>query len=122
VSSDPMLSEVAAGALREHRTPPAERHRGLCEPPHLYSRVIEICRLVGEERFFRAVFSRARADQAGGTGPEGVRLSRTDAPYETWVLELDVDEVLHDALGGDVPGPLAGEAHEAVTGPAVSGH
>lgn len=101
MSSDPMLSEASAGALREHRTPAAESCPCPGEVPLLYARVVSLCRLVGEERFFRAAFSRVRAERAGDCE---IRMSRPDAAgYETWVLELDVEEVLRDALGGDTP-------------------
>ncbi|WP_380706358.1 hypothetical protein [Sphaerisporangium corydalis] len=160
-----MLSQAPAGTLGEHGAPLPERHAGPSgAPPHGW--VMSLCRLVGEERFFRAVFSRPRQphphpvvpapenrqacpapdDRAPTSGSYPVpddRMFRSGAQVgpavqavcahlrgepekgrsgpcagnETWVLELDFDEVLRDALAGGGPGPLilpAPAAHPAV--------
>jgi hypothetical protein len=104
MSGDPMLSRSVAGALGEHRPPEAHPapglHPGSGGTPPLYARVVTLCRLLGQERFFRAAFSRARAARtgipAGSPGP--------GAGQESWVVELDVEEVLRDALGVREPG------------------
>ncbi len=112
MSSDPVPSETVARALGEHSTPPAEHDpvpgagpgSGSGEAPLLYAKVIGLCRLVGEERFFGAAFSQVRAERAGAPA----RRPHAYGGLDAWVLELDVDEVLRDALGGDAPGPGGG--------------
>ncbi|MEU8272361.1 hypothetical protein AB0B89_35070 [Sphaerisporangium sp. NPDC049002] len=132
MSSDPVLSEAVARALGGYRTPPPERDPGTVpdegpgpgsgpgstpgpgsgpgsgsepgEPQLLYARVIGLCRVVGEERFFSAAFSRVRDERAGVPA----RRRHPCGSQDAWVLELDVDEVLRDALGGDAPRPGGG--------------
>ncbi|GAA3805266.1 hypothetical protein GCM10022226_26530 [Sphaerisporangium flaviroseum] len=99
MSGDPMLSRAVAGALGEHRPPEAHPapafQPGSGGTPLLYARVVTLCRLLGYERFFRAAFSRARAARTGG--PAGT--PGPGAGQESWVVKLDVEEVLRDALG-----------------------
>ncbi|WP_248959035.1 hypothetical protein [Sphaerisporangium perillae] len=92
MSGEPMLSKAEAKAetrtLGEQCPPAAQDGLGPGEPPLLYARVLSLCRLLGEERFFRAAFGHA-----------GVRPREAAADGTTRVLELDVDEVLRAALG-----------------------
>ncbi|GII77327.1 hypothetical protein Sru01_23090 [Sphaerisporangium rufum] len=90
MSGDPALFEAVAAA----GSGPGAGGR-----PLLYSRVMSLCRLVGEERFFRAAFSRVRAPAGPEAGP------CSGAAGDTWVLELDVEEVLRDAFGATSPAP-----------------
>ncbi|WP_214416264.1 hypothetical protein [Sphaerisporangium fuscum] len=97
MSGDPMPSNAVAGALGEHRQPSAGHRFAAADHPRLYTRVIQLCRLVGEERFFSAAFSPVRPEhECGAPGAGG---------GETWVVELDFEEVLNTALSADVPGP-----------------
>ncbi|RCG33194.1 hypothetical protein DQ384_01795 [Sphaerisporangium album] len=124
-----MLSEAVARALGGGRAAQAGCRPGHGEAPLVYTRVIGLCRLVGEERVFRAAFSRSRSpvdDAAGGTvsgtasgtvsGTAGGTVNGGPPPGDgdaggccegdercVWVLELDVDEVIRDALDDDAP-------------------
>ncbi|MET8142502.1 hypothetical protein ABZU32_19530 [Sphaerisporangium sp. NPDC005288] len=93
MSSDPRDPRPAGPrSPREGRAP-----AGPQEPPPLYSRVVTLCRLLGEERFFRAAF-----------GEAGVHPREAAVGERTRVLELDVEEVLRAALGTrtlSAPGP-----------------
>ncbi|MET8155708.1 hypothetical protein ABZT47_05000 [Sphaerisporangium sp. NPDC005289] len=92
MSSDPQPRPAGPRSPGEGR-PPAGRQ----EPPPLYARVVTLCRLLGEERFFRAAF-----------GEAGVHPREAAVGERTRVLELDVEEVLRAALGTrtlSAPGP-----------------
>ncbi|MEU9886015.1 hypothetical protein AB0M95_20590 [Sphaerisporangium sp. NPDC051017] len=111
MSSDPMLSEAVARALGGGLATAGCRP-GHGEAPLVYTRVIGLCRLVGEERVFRAAFSRSRppVDEACATvngghagRDEGGARRREGDERCVWVVELDVDEVIRDALDDDAP-------------------
>ncbi|GII84868.1 hypothetical protein Ssi03_28580 [Sphaerisporangium siamense] len=112
MSQDPTRPDAATRAAGDD-APPAGRRGGAPEALSAYARLIGLCGTAGEERFFRAAFSRARPWEHGeiavGCGEGGEQRAR--------VLEVDADEVLRDALGeepepprpsgGPVPVPAA---------------
>ncbi|MEU8272423.1 hypothetical protein AB0B89_35385, partial [Sphaerisporangium sp. NPDC049002] len=93
MNDDPMLPQAVAGALGEYRAALAEHGMTWGEPPIDYVRAMSPSRFVGDEAFFRAAYARVRAEHPDGT----------DAEHEVLARELDFDEVLRDALGGEPP-------------------
>ncbi|MEO3807489.1 CehA/McbA family metallohydrolase [Sphaerisporangium sp. B11E5] len=97
MGEDPMLPEPVAQALGGYRASLAEHGMSWGEPPIPYVRLMSLSRFVTEEAFFRAAFTRVRSELP----------DVPPAEHGTRVLDLDFDEVLRDALGGDPPGGLA---------------
>ncbi|GAA1260583.1 hypothetical protein GCM10009677_09910 [Sphaerisporangium rubeum] len=97
MSEDPMLPEPVAQALCAYRASLAEHGMSWGEPLVPYVRLMSLSRFVSGEEFFRAAFARVRA-RLPGVPP---------AEHGTRMLDLDFDEVLRDALGGDIPDGLA---------------
>lgn len=113
MSGDPMVSQALAAALAEHGMSRSESGAD-GTPPDIT--MAWLCRLVGEERFFRAAFSRVRAGRKPGNAREPGDTGRVPsdaggcdggAGPGTWVLELDFEEVLLDALDGEPGGRAA---------------
>ncbi|GII63713.1 hypothetical protein Skr01_37980 [Sphaerisporangium krabiense] len=100
MSQEPTRPDAATRAPGDDGPPPAGCH-GAAEALSAYARAVGLCGTVGEERFFRAAFSRARRWEHGeiavGCGEGGEQRAR--------VLEVDADEVLRDALGEEPPLP-----------------
>ncbi|MFC6080539.1 CehA/McbA family metallohydrolase [Sphaerisporangium aureirubrum] len=92
-----MLPRSVARALGAYRASLAEYGMGWGEPLIPYVRLMSLSRFVSEEAFFRAAFARVRAQEPDASAAE----------HGTRVLDLDFDEVLRDAVGGDPPDGLA---------------
>ncbi|GGL12552.1 hypothetical protein Sme01_69270 [Sphaerisporangium melleum] len=87
MSTDPTRPEGGPRVPGERRSPMRDA-TSPGGPPPLYVRVVNLCRLLGEERFFRAAFDDA-----------GVHPREAAAGERTRVLEIDVEEVVRAALG-----------------------
>ncbi|MFC4530521.1 hypothetical protein [Sphaerisporangium dianthi] len=104
MSSDPQPRHARPAAPGEH-CPPEGDDAAPDEAPLLYVRVLGLCRLLGEERFFRAAF-----------GDAGVHPREAAVNERTRVLELDVEEVLRAALGPGAPANSAACEPERLSG------